>query len=626
MSLQNYSAPATDNNHWARPTAHPLAELIDRRQWVAHENKRPIDPNTGRAASTTDPVTWGTYDMAVAMVTVGRANGIGFVFTPDDPYSGIDVDGCRNAETGEIDARGRGLIDRFPGIYWEISLSGTGLHGIGRGVLPDDAGGRHPKGIGIFDRTRFFVTTGHVLPGHESLGDFGDELIALYQDVAPAPPERHASPAPTLPLDDHDLCERLTHEAGGKGSRLLAGDRAGYPDFSSARFALATKASFYSDDVDQIAQVIRSSGLFKDGDSERERDRKALVDARQAVTSYSGPRYNPTYRNRSTRHTDSPAPLHADTTTPHDTAWAVPPDSDAQSCSDQLRDAHARITELEVTIARQAETISTLQERVRLADEREAIQRNTKLGASRQTGAALATLFREERPKEPSTPTPYRMPLAKLAERTGLSADACSRQLKQLAKYRTPDGTPVLHVKTRPIPRSVNQETGEIIEPHKEVWVGPGPIQHDAFGHVLATLAPDQAPKHGGKPDRNVCPEHPNAGVLRRTRNMRRITHECAHCQKILDTQVVPVGRESTEHLRSMAAPPDPIQHDAFAPETDEPMPQHAVSMDNHSGVRDLSGKMRHSPSPQSGYRPPPGWEDDRRRVYGQVYREEAAS
>jgi hypothetical protein len=614
--------------------AHPDAipqQLQHYPQWANwHHDKVIRNSRSGRNGSSTDPLTWSTFAQAVK----ADPERLVFSFDRTNMLVGLDVDGCRNAETGELDARATALIERFPGIYWEISLSGTGLHGIGYGVLPNDLGGTHPKGIGIFWHGRYFVMTGNVLPGHETLGRFDcDDLAAFYREVSPDKPQRPASAAPALTIEDQDLCNRLHHDA--KGSALLSGDNRGYSDYSSARAALAWKACFYADDVDQIARVIRLSGLFKDSDGERERDRKAALDARNAVDHYAGLRYDPTYRTP--RDTPSSPPLHATMPTGSTSRGEDP------ACSIALAEARARIVALEAMIAQQSEMIGTLRERVRLSDEREAIQRNSKLGAPRQTAAALASLFQEERPREPGTPTPFRMPLAKLAERTGLTADTCSGHLKTLASYRTPAGDPVLYADTRFIDRGVDQETGEVTEPHQEVWVGPA-VDQSAFGYVLAQLAPADAPKHGGRPDRNACPEHPDAGVLRRTKTTRKITRECAHCHLVLDVQVIPVGRESTEHIPAGRPTQhhafthgfddpetaDPIQHHAFgcddAAETDPgPIPHLAASIDNH-GVSDLSGKMRHSPSPQSGYRPPPSWEDDHRRVYGQAYRGEAAS
>jgi hypothetical protein len=561
----------------------------------------PKNPRTGGNADPTNLATCGTFEQACNAVSRYGHDGIGFVFTNDDPFVGIDLDHCRDPETGDIEPWAVEIVTQFAS-YTEITPSGTGLHILVRGQLPP--GQRRTGKIETYDAGRYFRMSGDVLRGFETIRDCGSDLAVWHAETFPAEPKRNAAPTPTLTMDDRDLIERLTREPGGKAARLLTGDATGYPSPSEARAALAWKICFYTDDADQVARLIRTSDLFKAGDSDRERDRKAALDATKAVGSYDGARYDPTYGSA-----------------PHGQPVTPPRDTDAASCSVQLAAARVEIAQLKATITRQAEQISTLQERARLADEREAIQRNAKLGTSRQTGAALATLFRELTPKEPDTPAGYRVPLAKLAERTGLSADTCSRQLRQLSTYRTDNNTPVLHVETRDVPRHVIQETGEIIEPHREVWCGPG-VESSAFGYVLAQLTPADAPKHGGKPDRNVCPEHPDAGVLRRTKTTRKITRECAHCHLVLDIQVIPVGRESTEHIPAGRPTQhdafahggddpetaDPIQHDAFASDTDPgAMPQHAGTMGNHTGGEALSGKMRHS-SPQLDDEPPDFW------------------
>jgi hypothetical protein len=604
-------------------------ELRHLDQWLAYRavpkpngkiNKPPIDAKTGKAGSSTDPATWSGYDLAAARSPVGAA----FVLTESDPYVAIDLDTCVAPETGEIAPWAQAIVERFP-IYWEVSYSGTGLRGIGRGLLVRD--GRKKGDIEVYDDARLVVMTGRTLPGHGVIRNCQRQLMAWHSEVWPVESERPKPPSPTFTstrLTNEQILEIAFRAQNGDSiRRLYDGDISGYPEsqsdpgFSSeADLALVSRLAFYTTDDELLVDLWRGSGLYR-----RKLDRSDYVQRTiQKARASQSDAYAPGYASR----TGAPEPEPA-----------------GASCGVLLAAARAELAQ-----ARQ--TILVLQERVRLADEREAIQRNTKLGAPRQTAAALATLFKEERPKEPGTPTPYRMPLAKLAERTGLSADACSRQLKKLAEYRTPAGDHVLYTDTRPVPRRIDQETGEIIEPHKEVWVGPG-VDRSAFGYILAQLAPADAPKHGGKPDRNACPEHPDAGVLRRTKTTRKITRECAHCHLILDVQVIPVGRETTDHI-PVGRPiqhhafthegddpetTDPFQHHAFgdddAPETDlGPMPQDAASIDNHVGY-DLSGKMRHSPSLLNDARPessgpPPGWEDRHRHAYGQVYRGEAAS
>jgi putative DNA primase/helicase len=110
------------------------AELPDRKQWVAWRlvkrdgrlTKEPINPRTGRRASTTDPATWTDYETASRYAREQRIGGVGFVFTAEDPYAGIDLDGCIG-ERGEI-AEWADEIVRSMDSYTEITPSGRGLH------------------------------------------------------------------------------------------------------------------------------------------------------------------------------------------------------------------------------------------------------------------------------------------------------------------------------------------------------------------------------------------------------------------------------------------------------------------------------------------------------------------
>ena len=72
-------------------------------------------------------------------------DGIGFVFTPEDPYVGIDLDGARNPETGIIEPWASEIIAACASDT-EISVSGTGVHIIIEGALP--SGCRHRVAIG----------------------------------------------------------------------------------------------------------------------------------------------------------------------------------------------------------------------------------------------------------------------------------------------------------------------------------------------------------------------------------------------------------------------------------------------------------------------------------------------
>jgi putative DNA primase/helicase len=122
-------------------------ELKDEPQWICwrpgppRENgkipKIPVNPNTGGNALTNIPSTWGNFEQALKHCQGNNeCRGIGFVFDPIDPYVGIDLDNCRDPKTGEIKKWAQDIVDQLAS-YTEISVSGSGLHIIVKGVLPN---------------------------------------------------------------------------------------------------------------------------------------------------------------------------------------------------------------------------------------------------------------------------------------------------------------------------------------------------------------------------------------------------------------------------------------------------------------------------------------------------------
>src|SRR5918995_3588296 len=144
--------------------------MQDLRQWLCWRSeerdgkptKIPYSPTTGQRASSTDSDTWSGYEDAVRACKEHGYSGIGFVFTSEDDLCGVDLDGCLNADTGEIEPWARIIIEELDS-YTEISPSGTGVHVLVRATLPE---GRNRKGrFEAYDRRRFFTVTGEHLVG-----------------------------------------------------------------------------------------------------------------------------------------------------------------------------------------------------------------------------------------------------------------------------------------------------------------------------------------------------------------------------------------------------------------------------------------------------------------------------
>ncbi len=137
-------------------------EMKIRPQWVNWRleerggdlTKVPYMPGTERKASSTDLTTWGTFEDAL-----DRYDGIGFVFSSGDPYVGVDLDGCVDPETGEIEPWAAEIVEALDS-YTELSPRGTGIHIIAKGEIPGNGkGGR----VEMYSAKRFFTVAGHTL-------------------------------------------------------------------------------------------------------------------------------------------------------------------------------------------------------------------------------------------------------------------------------------------------------------------------------------------------------------------------------------------------------------------------------------------------------------------------------
>lgn len=172
------------------------AELKSRRQWVVWKSvvadgkvtKPPYNPNNPNyLASITDPNTWGTFEDAVRVFTNNPSlfSGIGFVFTAEDEFFGIDIDDENKVAPEHLPAR-KALVGQLlenMNTYTELSPSGLGLHMIGMGRLPI-AGHRSTKlQFEIYQEERYFTVTGQIFDNRDKITSQQEFLDALAASI-----------------------------------------------------------------------------------------------------------------------------------------------------------------------------------------------------------------------------------------------------------------------------------------------------------------------------------------------------------------------------------------------------------------------------------------------------------
>src|SRR3712207_2017823 len=276
------------------------------RQWVCWRSeerdgkttKIPYSPTSGRKASSTDPETWGGYLEAVSACRERGHDGIGFVFTKDDPFCGVDLDRCLDPDTGELEPWAREIIEELES-YAEVSPSGTGVHILVRATLPD---GRNRKGrVEIYDRGRYFTMSGRHLKGTPyTIEDRQEQLLALRRRVLGEPPvdngRRAPRPAADTGLSDQEiLAKAASADNGEKFRRLWAGDTSGYEHdgnegHSEADLALCAMLAFWTGpDPDRIDAHFRQSGLYREKWERADYRERTIARALEGKTEFYEP-------------------------------------------------------------------------------------------------------------------------------------------------------------------------------------------------------------------------------------------------------------------------------------------------------------------------------------------------
>ena len=102
-------------------------ELTDLDQWVCawDNSKVPMQATVKKAASSSDPATWSSYQVAAEAVKKGRYDYVGFVFN-NNGIIGIDID-CGYDEDGFFSHTTVDIAKNCRS-YMEKSKSGRGVH------------------------------------------------------------------------------------------------------------------------------------------------------------------------------------------------------------------------------------------------------------------------------------------------------------------------------------------------------------------------------------------------------------------------------------------------------------------------------------------------------------------
>jgi hypothetical protein len=276
------STPSEHLNHGLKLLVENIPqELKDRPQWVIwkgvekpngkldkvpYQSRRP-----GVKAKTTDSSTWGTFEEALEVFEKHpEFDGIGYVFSKDDPFLGIDYDSC--IHKGELHDVVSQIVEDLDS-YTEVSPSGTGLKSVVRAKKPGTrcSTKKTPWGdeFAMFGDGRFFAITGRVLgSGYREIRESQEAVdrayrAALGEDQEKSPPPRGGSGGNSL--SDEELIKHACRSKKGERFRRhhFDGDSSGYESRSEADMAHLADLCFWTGgDGERMVDLFTSSALY----------------------------------------------------------------------------------------------------------------------------------------------------------------------------------------------------------------------------------------------------------------------------------------------------------------------------------------------------------------------------
>lgn len=225
--------------------------------------KVPYSPKSGKPASSTDSSTWGTFEDVRSHYEHDGFSGVGFVVTDGDGFVGVDLDKCRD-EQGNIEPWASEIIEKLAS-YTEISPSGTGVHILCKGKLPDGCRKRKDQ-IEVYESGRYFTVTGRRLPNSvETIEQRDRELAELVGSLKTTKPKPAPSKQTSVATADDLLSRAFDSKNGAAIEALYRGDWSSYPSQSEADLALCSHLMWRAKgDTALVDRWFRASGLFRE--------------------------------------------------------------------------------------------------------------------------------------------------------------------------------------------------------------------------------------------------------------------------------------------------------------------------------------------------------------------------
>ncbi|MDN6409273.1 MAG: DNA primase, partial [Tetragenococcus halophilus] len=257
-------------------------ELKELNQWGVYKrywnekrekyNKKPVNPHNGGAGSSTNESTWSDFQTALDAIETFHADGLAFYFKP--PYVGIDLDNVgddlERYLLGDIEENIIHVFMNATKTYAETSMSGKGIHIIGKSTIP---GERRRKGdVEMYSEGRFFAMTGDFFGKNCEINEIPEKQMKfLYNRFLDSGNVIQGKFKPDW-IDgnefttDEVIQTALNSKSGHRFKLFMDGGwEKIYSSQSEADLAFANDLAFWTaGDFEKMDEIFRSSALMRD--------------------------------------------------------------------------------------------------------------------------------------------------------------------------------------------------------------------------------------------------------------------------------------------------------------------------------------------------------------------------
>ncbi|PGW47586.1 phage/plasmid primase, P4 family [Bacillus thuringiensis] len=224
----------------------------------------------GEMAQANNRRTWSTFATAVKFYLEGDYDGIGFVFSRQDNYVGIDLDKC--VVDGKTNVFSTEIIDTLDS-YTEFSPSGKGIHIIIKGSLPQSVLGTGRKntkhGLEIYSYGRYFSFTGN-RENSNDVYERTDELAEVFETYFDDSDIQGRVnlvefEKDEIKISNEALWERMFRSKKGDEIRSLFNGNVIHDDHSASDLSLMNHLAFWTGkSATRMDAMFRETSLMRD--------------------------------------------------------------------------------------------------------------------------------------------------------------------------------------------------------------------------------------------------------------------------------------------------------------------------------------------------------------------------